>query len=99
MCLLISAKNFSVFYRSVISSVLFYIVVCWGGSIRKRDAKGLDRFVRKSGLVIGTELNSVTSVAVRRTLNKLLTIMDNDSHNTRLLVFVFVGAAKLLVFK
>ncbi|KAI4904704.1 hypothetical protein NFI96_006255 [Prochilodus magdalenae] len=26
------------FYQSVVASVLFYAVVCWGGSISKRDA-------------------------------------------------------------
>lgn len=30
--------------------------------------------------MVGTNLDSITSVAERRTLNKLLTIIDNNSH-------------------
>ena len=54
-------------------------MVCWGGSIRKRDAGRLDRLVRK-GAVVGTELECLTTVAERRTLSRLLTILDNDHH-------------------
>src|SRR4029434_237772 len=31
-------KLLRMFYQSVVASVLFYAVVCWGGSIKKRDA-------------------------------------------------------------
>ncbi|KAI4889895.1 hypothetical protein NFI96_003216 [Prochilodus magdalenae] len=34
------------FYRTVVSSCLFYAVVCWGGSIKKRDGICLDKLVR-----------------------------------------------------
>ena len=68
------------FYQSVVASVLFYAVVCWGGSIKKRDAGRLDRLVRKAGAVAGTELDSLITVAERRTLSRLLTILDNVHH-------------------
>ncbi|KAI3360241.1 hypothetical protein L3Q82_014556, partial [Scortum barcoo] len=59
---------------------LLYAVVCWrGGSLKKKDAARLDKLVRKAGSV-GTELDSLTSVAERRTLNRLLSIIDNPSH-------------------
>ena len=61
---------------TVVASVLFYAVVCWGGSSKKR-AGGLDRVVRRAGLVVGTELDSLVTVAERRTLDKLLSILDN----------------------
>ncbi|KAI3367054.1 hypothetical protein L3Q82_009687, partial [Scortum barcoo] len=51
-----------------------------GGSLKKKDAARLDKLVRKAGSVIGTELDSLTSVAERRTLNRLLSIIDNPSH-------------------
>ncbi|KAI4898935.1 hypothetical protein NFI96_007066 [Prochilodus magdalenae] len=54
---------------SVVASVLFYAVVCWGGSISKRDAGRLHRL-----------LESLTPLAERRALNKLLNIMDNAHH-------------------
>ena len=68
------------FYQSVVASVLFYAVVCWGGSSKKRDTGRLDRLVRRAGSVVGTELDSLVTVAERRTLDKLLSILDNTHH-------------------
>ena len=65
------------FYQSVVASALFCAVVCWGGSIKKREAMRLDRLVRGAGSVVGRELEALISVAERWTLNKLLDIMDN----------------------
>ncbi|KAI4888693.1 hypothetical protein NFI96_005457 [Prochilodus magdalenae] len=77
----ICQKLLLMFYQSVVASVvLFYAVVCWGGSISKRDAGRLDRLVRKAGSVLGLELESLTPLAERRALNKLLHIMDNVHH-------------------
>src|SRR4029434_2142808 len=71
-------KLLRMLYQSVVASVLFYAVVCWGGSIKKRDAGRLDRLVRRA--VVGTELDCLTTVAERRTLSRLLTILDNVHH-------------------
>src|SRR4029434_9610511 len=60
--------------------MFFYAVVCWRGSIKKRDAGRLDRLVRRAGAVVGTELDCLTSVTEKRTLSRLLTILDNDHH-------------------
>ena len=57
------------FYRSVVESALFYAVACWGGSIKKRDVSRLDKLVRKAGSVVGTELESLTSVAEQAPVN------------------------------
>ncbi|KAI4876145.1 hypothetical protein NFI96_002615 [Prochilodus magdalenae] len=76
----ICQKLLLMFYQSVVASVLFYAVVCWGGSISKRDAGRLDRLVRKAGSVLGLELESLTPLAERRALSKLLHIMDNVHH-------------------
>ncbi|KAI4884426.1 hypothetical protein NFI96_009490 [Prochilodus magdalenae] len=76
----ICQKLLLMFYQSVVASVLFYAVVCWGGSISKRDAGRLDRLVRKAGSVLGLELESLTPLAERRALSKLLNIMDNVHH-------------------
>ncbi|KAI4885265.1 hypothetical protein NFI96_001101 [Prochilodus magdalenae] len=76
----ICQKLLLMFYQSVVASVLFYDVVCWGGSISRRDAGRLDRLVRKAGSVLGLELESLTPPAERRALNKLLHIMDNVHH-------------------
>ncbi|KAI4894025.1 hypothetical protein NFI96_002879 [Prochilodus magdalenae] len=58
-----------------------------GGAVRvmflhisRRDAGRLDRLVRKAGSVLGLELESLTPLAERRALSKLLNIMDNVHH-------------------
>ncbi|KAI4878985.1 hypothetical protein NFI96_006272 [Prochilodus magdalenae] len=40
----------------------------------------LDKLVRRARSVIGVELDSVVKVVERRTLHKLLSIMDDDGH-------------------
>ncbi|KAI3366236.1 hypothetical protein L3Q82_010045, partial [Scortum barcoo] len=62
------------------SGVLFYTVVCWGGSISKKDTSRLDKLIRRAGSVVGMKLDSLVTVAESRTLDKLLDIMDNASH-------------------
>ena len=76
----VCSKLLWMFYQSVVASVLFYAVACWGGSTRKRDAGRLDRLVRKAGSVVGADLECITSVSDKRTLNKLHSILDNDCH-------------------
>ena len=76
----VCSKLLWMIYQSVVAGVLFYAVVCWGGSTKKRDAGQLERLVRKAGSVVGAELECITSVSDKRTLSKLLTIMDNDWH-------------------
>lgn len=49
-------------------------------ALRRRKAAWLDKLVRKAGSVVGTELESLTSMAEQRTLNRLLSIMDNTDH-------------------
>ena len=76
----ICKKLLQMFYQSMVASVLFFAVVCWGGSSKKRDAARLDRLVRRAGSVVGTELDSLVTVAERRTLDKLLSILENTHH-------------------
>ncbi|KAM9732798.1 uncharacterized protein ACNS7B_015119 [Menidia menidia] len=65
----ICSKLLCMFYQSVIASVLFYTVVCWGGSTSKKDTSR-----------VGMKLDSLVTVAEARTLNKLMDIMADSSH-------------------
>ena len=76
----VCSKLLCTFYQSAVASVIFYAVVCWGGSIKKKDAGRLDRLVKKAGSVAGLELEGITAIAEKRTLNGLLTILDKDCH-------------------
>ena len=44
------------FYQSVVASVLFFAVVCWGGNTNTRDANRLNRLVRRAGSVVGSRI-------------------------------------------
>jgi len=68
------------FYHSVVTSVIFYAVVCWGSRVKAADANRLNKLIRKAGSVLGVELKSLGEVSERRMLSKLLSIMDNASH-------------------
>ena len=49
--------------KSVVARAIFYAAVCWGGSVKKRDATRPDRLGRRAGSVLGSELESLVSVA------------------------------------
>lgn len=52
------------FYQSVVASVLFYAAVCWGGSIRHKDTRRMDKLDKKAGSVIGARLDTWREVVV-----------------------------------
>ncbi|KAK3516898.1 hypothetical protein QTP70_028267, partial [Hemibagrus guttatus] len=62
----ICKKLLHMLYQTVVVSALFYVAVCWGGSIKKKDSSCLDKLMRKTGSIVGTELDSLPSVAEKR---------------------------------
>ena len=73
---LICSKLLWMFYETVVTSVLFYTVVCWGGAAYPRRTPP-DRINWSAGSVVGMKL---VTVVERRTLDRLLDIIDNASH-------------------
>ena len=67
------------FYQSVMASVLFFGITCWGGNNRASDTFNLNRLVKKAGSVVGSSLLGVEE-ARERTARKLDCILDNPSH-------------------
>jgi len=63
------------FYHSVVASVIFYAVVCWGSRVKVADANRLNKLIRKAGSVLGVALESLVEVSERRVLSKLLSII------------------------
>ena len=68
------------FYESVVASAIFFAVTCWGSGMRVADTNRLNRLIKRAGDVVGEELDTLTTVADRRMLSRLRTIMDNASH-------------------
>ncbi|KAK0147391.1 hypothetical protein N1851_013140 [Merluccius polli] len=73
-------RMLEIFYQSVVASAIFFAAVCWCSSIRASDTNRLDKIIKKAGSVLGLRLESFESVVERRTLKKLLSIIDNDQH-------------------
>ena len=61
----VCSKMLEIFYQSVLASVLFFAVVCWGSS---SDTKRLNKLIRKAGSVIGWKQDILEAVMERRTL-------------------------------
>ncbi|PWA14793.1 hypothetical protein CCH79_00014439 [Gambusia affinis] len=72
----------TVFFKlcNVVAGAIFFAAVCWGSSIRASDSIRLDRIIRKAISVLGLRLESLETVVERRTLKKVLSIMDNKQH-------------------
>ena len=68
------------FYQSVVDSVLFFAVACWGSSAKKGEMGRLNKLVKKASSVVGEKMDSVEEVGERRMGDKLLSILENPSH-------------------
>ena len=82
----VCSKMLEIFYQSVVASVLYFAVVCWGSSIGAGDTNRLNKLIKKAGSVIGCKPDTFEVVVERRALNKLLSIMDNQEHRLHHLV-------------
>lgn len=62
------------------ASTIFYALVCWGGSMKVADTKRLNKLIGKAKSVVGEDPDSLNTVAERRTLCRLKSIIDNADH-------------------
>ncbi|XP_068186444.1 uncharacterized protein [Antennarius striatus] len=76
----ICPKLLPMFDQSIVSSVLSYAIVCWGGGARKRDMDCLNRLICRAGSVVGLSLDSVDTLLESRTISNVKAIMNNTSH-------------------
>ena len=76
----VCSKMLEIFYQSVVASALFFAAVCWGSSIGAGDTNRLNKLIKKAGSAVGCKLDTADEVVEKRTLNKLLSILDNPEH-------------------
>ncbi len=76
----VCSKMLEIFYQSVIASTLYSSVVCWRSSITASDTSRMNKLITKAGSIIGCRQETFEAVVERRTLNKLLSTMDNQDH-------------------
>ena len=74
------SRMLEMFHQSVVASVLFFTAVCRGSSIGASDTNRLNKLIKTAGSVIGCKMDEFEAVVERRTMNKLLSIMDNPDH-------------------
>ena len=65
------------FYDSVVASAIFYGVVCWSSSISAVDRM---RLIKKASSILGCPLDSVQVVGESRMMDKLSSLLMQDSH-------------------
>ena len=68
------------FYQGILASVLFFAVLCWGGSITVMDKNRINKIIKKAGSVIGLPLDSLETTISKRTKTKLNSILCFDGH-------------------
>ena len=76
----INEKLLHLFYSSIIRSSLTFCISCWGGNINQGDKNRLDRLVRKSGKIVGTDLDSIDKLRDKTVNRKLTAILEDVSH-------------------
>ena len=67
------------FYESVVASMILFAIT-WGSGLKVADNNRLSKLIRRAGDVVGEELDTLTTVAERRMLSRLQSILDNVSH-------------------
>ena len=82
-----SRQLLHVFYQSIVASVIFFSVVCWGCCLDSSETKGgktnsdkINKIIRKAGSVIGMSPDSLETVTELRIGRKLKCILDNTEH-------------------
>ena len=71
------------FYSSVLSSVLTFGLLAWGGNACKQDKEVLDKIIRKASGVVGRTQDNLDTLYDRRVSNKLNDVLHDITHPLR----------------
>ena len=76
----IDATILTLFYNSVIKSVLLFNIICSFGNLSKQDKKKLERPRKIAQRIIGVDLASIESHCTDQIVEKVRSIMKDASH-------------------
>ena len=76
----VSRTLMNIFYQSILASILFYAVVCWGNSITVDDRNRIKKLLKKAGSIIGIAPESLETTMGKRMEKKLDAIFNNNEH-------------------
>ena len=66
------------FYHGIMESVLFYAVMCSGGSLTVKDRNRLNKLIRKAGFIIGSCPSSVEEILEKKAMRKMSVLSRGD---------------------
>ena len=76
-------KLLQMFYSSVLSSILTFGLLAWGGNACKWDEEVLDKIIRKASGVVGRTQDNLDTLYDRQVTNKLNDILHDITHPLR----------------
>ena len=62
------------------ASAIYFAAISWGSGIRACDSKKLNKLIRRAGYVLGTAVASLEEGMERTMVQKLLSIIDDNTH-------------------
>lgn len=69
-----------IFYYSVVIGAFLHAIMSWSSSVKVGDANRFNKLIMKTELVLGDELDPIVTVAERRILFRLWSIIHNSTH-------------------
>ena len=68
------------FYTAVLSSVMSFGLVCWGGGASKQDRNRVDKQIKKASGVVGKRQDDISTLHDRLVTKKLTDILTDNTH-------------------
>ena len=70
----------TMFYNACVSSVLFFGVMCWGGSVNDKDRDRIDKLIRKAESVTEQKHDTLDRIYHKRVTKKTKNILNDKTH-------------------
>lgn len=80
----VCSKTLEIFYQAVVADAIYLPATFSACSISAMDASRMNKLIHKARTIIHQNPEAFESVWDRRTLNNLLSIMDNPLHHSTL---------------
>ena len=71
------------FYKASIESILTFSICVWFGGLTREEKASLNRVIKISGRIIGSELPSIEKLFEERSLSKSKKIIQDQTHPAR----------------
>ena len=73
-------RMLSMFFDTIIGSVLSFAIVCWGGNATARDKNRLNKLIKRAGSCVGHSLDDIETILAKFQLNKAIKIEKEQWH-------------------